>query len=84
MPLSPHMVGEIRIGDGELEEAKELLEQAVRVSPDRYQAHYLLGRVYLLLGDAEAGGREMETFRRLKDAQRASARLAGGAAMVDE
>ena len=51
------------------------------VAPERYQVHYLLGKVYLRKGDKEAAARELEIFRRMKDELRAHTRLAGGAAM---
>lgn len=76
-----YRLGEIKMKQGDLAAATKLLRKAVVVAGDHYQAHYLLGRVYLLLGDREAAARELAIFQRIKDAQRAHTRLAGGASM---
>ncbi len=76
-----YRLGEIKMKQGDLEAARKLLRKAVVVASDHYQAHYLLGKVYLRLGDRDAGMRELEIFQRIKDAQRAQTRLAGGASM---
>ncbi len=69
---------------GDLEGAMKLLRRALLVAPDQYQAHYLLGQAYSRLGDHDAAQKEMAAFRRIKDAQRAHTRLAGGAAMEND
>ncbi len=83
-PTALHRFAEIKMKDGDLEGAVKLLLRALLVAPDQYQAHYLLGQAYYRLGDQDAAHREMATFRRIKDAQRAHTRLAGGAAMEND
>ncbi|MGD8375771.1 MAG: tetratricopeptide repeat protein [Acidobacteriota bacterium] len=83
-PTALTRLGELRLDAGDLEEAIALLDEAVLVRPDNHAAWYLLGRAYLAAGDREKATAAMQRFRELKDALRATARLAGGAAMVDE
>jgi tetratricopeptide (TPR) repeat protein len=83
-PTALTRLGEIRLERGDLEEARALLEQATVVRADSYAAYYLLGRLHLLRGDREAAEAALARFRAIKDGMRAAARLAGGAAMVDE
>ena len=80
-PTALHRFAEIKMKDGDLQGAVKLLRRALLVAPDQYQAHYLLGQAYYRSGDQDAAAREMATFRRIKDAERAHTRLAGGAAM---
>lgn len=83
-PTALHRFGEIKMKDGDLEGAVKLLRRSLLVAPDQYQAHYLLGQAYYRMGDQDAARREMATFRKIKDAQRAHTRLAGGAAMEND
>ena len=43
-----------------------MLQQAVVVAPDQYQAHYLLGQAYYRLGEEDAAAKEMAMFRKIK------------------
>jgi len=51
-------------------QALEHLQQAVRVDPENEVARYQLALVYKALGNAEAHAKELEQFRRLRDAKK--------------
>jgi tetratricopeptide (TPR) repeat protein len=52
--LAQNNLGVILRGRGELTEARQHYEQAVRIAPDYFEAHNNLGNVLLQLGDAPA------------------------------
>jgi len=83
-PTALRRFAEVKMKEGDMEGAVKLLRRALVVAPDQYQAHYVLGQAYYRMGDREAAAREMDAFRKIKDAKRAHARLSGGAAMEDD
>ena len=60
---------------GQLGKAKELTERAIRQAPWDGALHYRLGRIYQLIGDADAARNEFAESVRLKTADRESVQL---------
>jgi tetratricopeptide (TPR) repeat protein len=60
-------------GQPQFEEAKTLLEGAVKQDPGLARAHGLLGKTYALAGEREKAKRELETALRLDPVDRTSA-----------
>jgi Flp pilus assembly protein TadD len=62
-------LGTLYLQIGNLEHARAVLEQAVKLAPAVSQYHYHLGLVYARLGLQEPARMEMETYNRLRQAE---------------
>ena len=47
------------------QESKEAYQQAIRLKPDLAEAHYGLGRTYLMLGDRDGALEEYKVLKSL-------------------
>lgn len=61
------LMGKVQIRKGAPELAAGFLERALKMDPNNYQAHYLLGQAYQQLGRAEDAKREFEATRTLRE-----------------
>ena len=62
-------LGTLYLQTGNLERARAVLEQAVKLAPSVSQYHYQLGLAYSRLGLPEPARTEMDTYNRLRQAE---------------
>lgn len=65
-PYIRAFAGKLAYADGDYKTALEHLQEAVRIFPNYFQAHYNLANVYRAMGDEEHALAEMKQVRRLR------------------
>ncbi len=65
-PYIRALTGKLALNGSDYQTAIEHLEQAVRLFPDYFQAHYNLANAYRALGDEDKALREMKEVRRIR------------------
>lgn len=63
-PAYDYLLGLARLDSGDAERAVFAFERVLAVQPNNAQARAEIGRAYLLLGERDAGVRELETVRK--------------------
>ena len=61
------LAGKLAYADGDYSRAIDHLQQAIRIYPDLFQAHYNLANVYRAAGDEEKALAEMKEVRRIRE-----------------
>jgi cytochrome c-type biogenesis protein CcmH/NrfG len=62
-----YQLGKLELDDGRLAEACQHLEQAVKLSPESSQAHFVLSRAYRRLNRTNEASQQIEIYKRLKE-----------------
>ena len=81
--VARYELGKLLAGQGNLAEARRVLEEAVEAEPEFHNAYYALGQLHIRAGDRERARQLLELFREKKAAAEARSRIAAGFANVN-